>query len=205
MGPLIEIKNIPIEIEMKISHAELKYTRGTADLEISKDPNKAMQIKSKPIKINMDTFQSQGIVVPTAKSSSKTGVLQEKQTTYHQATASHAQQGHDLLLNARLDQQVLGQLARDAAVPQDSSAKIPVIVQNQIADNTLQDAEMNIRFEMDKLNFDMRLATQEFEFTPGDIEFSVSQRPEVIITYIGGPIYVPPSSDPDYEPVDVQA
>ena len=66
MSPLIEIKNVPIEIEMKISHAELKYTRGTADLEISKDPGKGMQIKSKPIKVNMDTFQSQGFVIPAA-------------------------------------------------------------------------------------------------------------------------------------------
>ena len=33
MTPLIEIKSVPIEIEMKVSHAKLEYTRGTADLE----------------------------------------------------------------------------------------------------------------------------------------------------------------------------
>ena len=65
--------------------------------------------------------------------------------------------------------------------------------------------EMNIRFEMDKLNFDWRQSKGNFEFVPGDIEISVKQRPDVIIKYIGGPIYVPPSSDPDYEPVDVHA
>ena len=31
MGPLIEITNVPIEIEMKVSHAKLEYTRGTAN------------------------------------------------------------------------------------------------------------------------------------------------------------------------------
>ena len=41
-------------------------------------------------------------------------------------------------------------------------------------------------------------------FRSGDIELTVTQRPEVIIKYIGGPIYVPPSSDPNYEPVDVR-
>ena len=64
---------------------------------------------------------------------------------------------------------------------------------------------MSIRYEMDKLNFDWKFSQGDFEFTPGDIEFTMTQRPEVIIKYIGGPIYVPPSSDPDYEPVDVQA
>ena len=64
---------------------------------------------------------------------------------------------------------------------------------------------MNIRFEMDKLNFDWRVNQTKFEFIPGDIEISVKQKPEVIIKYIGGPLYVPPSADPNYEPVDVQA
>ena len=58
---------------------------------------------------------------------------------------------------------------------------------------------------MDKLNFDWKFNQGDFEFTPGDIEFTMTQRPEVIIKYIGGPIYVPPSSDPNYEPVDVKA
>ena len=33
MMPLIEIQSVPIEIEMKVSHARLEYTRATADLE----------------------------------------------------------------------------------------------------------------------------------------------------------------------------
>ena len=64
---------------------------------------------------------------------------------------------------------------------------------------------MHIRYEMDKLNFDWRVIRPQFEFTPGDIELSVTQKPDVIIKYMGGPLYVPPSADPNYEPVDVQA
>ena len=70
---------------------------------------------------------------------------------------------------------------------------------------TWDPAEMNIRYEMDKLNFDWKISKGDFKFTPGDIEFTVTQRPEVVIKYVGGPIYVPPSSDPNYESVDVKA
>lgn len=56
MGPLIEITNVPIEIEMKVSHAKLEYTRGTAELEISRD-NGGLSIKSRPIRLNIDTFE----------------------------------------------------------------------------------------------------------------------------------------------------
>ena len=64
---------------------------------------------------------------------------------------------------------------------------------------------MEIRYQMDKLNFDWKIDKGEFEFTPGDIEITVEQQPSVIIKYMGGPIYVPRSSDPNYEPVDVKA
>ena len=43
------------------------------------------------------------------------------------------------------------------------------------------------------------------EFTPGDIQIEVTQQPDVIIKYVGGPLYVPPSSDPNYTPIDVKA
>ena len=36
------------------------------------------------------------------------------------------------------------------------------------------------------------------------LELLSTQRPDVVIKYVGGPIYVPPSSDPNYEPVDVK-
>ena len=65
--------------------------------------------------------------------------------------------------------------------------------------------EMSIRYEMDKLNFDWRMNQMQFTFVPGDIEFKVTQQPDVVIKYIGGPLYVPPSADPNYEPLDTKA
>jgi len=38
-----------------------------------------------------------------------------------------------------------------------------------------------------------------FEFIPGKIEFEVKQMPKVEIEYLGGPIYVPPSADPEHK------
>ena len=65
--------------------------------------------------------------------------------------------------------------------------------------------EMSIRYEMDKMNFDWRMNQMQFEFIPGDIEISVEQKPDVLIKYVGGPLYVPPSADPNYKPADVKA
>ena len=57
---------------------------------------------------------------------------------------------------------------------------------------------ISIQYEMDKLNFEFKLANGNFEFIPGSIEINIKQYPDVVIEYIGKPIYVPPSADPDY-------
>jgi hypothetical protein len=57
----------------------------------------------------------------------------------------------------------------------------------------------------DRSNFDISvdLGLTEMEFVPGSVEFTVVQKPAVNISYIGSPIYVPKSADPNY--VDVYA
>ena len=201
MYPLIEIKTVPILIEMKLTHARLEYARGTADMQVSRDKG-GLHIKSQPIRVNLDTFEARNSVVPTTATSIQQAAQKGRQAVY-QATATYAQQGR-MMMETKVGEDVMGQIAASAApVGQDVNLNIQFLpkVGPEI---TWQGGQMNIQYEMDKLNFDWRLQKMNFEFTPGDIEFTVKQRPEVIIKYVGGPLYVPPSADPDYEPTDVK-
>lgn len=202
MYPLIEIQTVPIEIEMKVSHAKLEYTRGTADLEISRN-NGGLQIHSRPIRLNLDTFEARNSIFPTPVRATRQNAEKGKEAAYT-ATATYAQQGQ-LLLNAKFGEELVTQFASDA-VTRDLKTNVGIRFIPTVGPEVSWDpGEMNIRFEMDKLNFDWRMNQPAFEFTPGDIEISVKQQPDVVIKYVGGPVYVPPSSDPNYEPVDVQA
>ena len=201
MYPLIEIKTVPIEIEMKVSHAKLEYSRGTADLEISRGDNGGLSIKSRPIKLNIDTFEARNSVVPTAMRSMEQYAQQGQQASYT-ATATYAQQGH-MFLEAKIGQDMITQFAADATMKNYKPNVGLEFLPSVPPEITWDPGEMHIRYEMDKLNFDWKFGQSEFEFTPGDIEFTVTQRPEVVIKYIGGPLYVPPSADPNYEGVDV--
>ena len=201
MYPLIEIKSVPIQIEMKLTHARLEYARGTADMQVSRDKG-GLHIKSQPIRVNLDTFEARNSVAPTPPTSIQQAAQKGRQAVY-EATAAYAQQGR-MMMETKVGEDVMGQIAASAApVGQDVNLNIQFLpkVGPEIS---WQGGEMNIQYEMDKLNFDWRLQKMNFEFTPGDIEFTVKQRPEVIIKYVGGPLYVPPSADPDYEPTDVK-
>lgn len=202
MTQLIEIKSVPIEIEMKVSHAKLEYTRGSADLEISRDSG-GLNIKSRPIRLNVDTFEMRNSIVPTPTRSIEQRAQKGRQAAY-EATATYAQQG-ELLLKAKIGEDVMAQYSATALSPDMNAQPGLTFIPSVGPDISWDAGELNIKFEMDKLNFDWRLNANEFKFTPGDIEISVKQQPDVIIKYIGGPLYVPPSSDPNYEPVDVKA
>ena len=202
MKPLIEITTVPIQIEMKTTNAKLEYARGTAEMEIHRD-NGSLQIKSRPIKVNIDTFEARNSLSPTLARYLEQSAQKGKQAAY-QATATYARQGQ-LLLKTQVGEELVTQFAEETMM-MDVKTNVGIDFLPKVGPEITWDpGEMNIRYEMDKLNFDWKLNQASFEFTPGDIEFTVTQRPEVVIKYIGGPIYVPPSSDPNYEPVDVRA
>ncbi|WP_297282462.1 DUF6470 family protein [uncultured Agathobaculum sp.] len=200
MERLIEIKTVPIELEMKVNHARLDYKRSTVDLEISRNQG-GLQIRSKPIKVNIDTFEARNSVSPTAMRSIEQAAQRGQQKVYD-TTATYARRG-DLLLEAKIGEQLISQFAMESQqVNTDFAMKwLPTTG----PDISWDGGELNIRYEMDKLNFDWRMDQGNVEFIPGNIEFTVTQQPDVIIKYIGGPVYVPPSADPDYVPLDEQA
>ena len=200
MKPLIEITTVPIQIEMRTTHAKLEYARGTAEMEVTRDKG-GLQIKSRPIRVNIDTFEARNSITPTLARSLEQNAQKGQQAAYT-ATATFAQEGK-LMMETKLGEEVITKLAKDAY--KDNIRDVAMDFLPSVGPEITWDVgEMNIRYEMDKLNFDWKIGGGSFEFTPGDIEFTVTQRPEVLIKYVGGPIYVPPSADPNYEPVDVK-
>ena len=202
MYPLIEIKTVPIEIEMKTTNATWEYRRGTAEIEIIREKG-GLKINSRPIRVQMDTFEARNSVSPTPMRSVEQSAQRGRQAAY-EATAAYARHGK-LLLNAKVGEDVVTQIATE---PQQEAMNVTVnldFLPKGGVEMDWQAGEMQIRYEMDKLNFDWKVDNASFEFVPADIEISVAQMPDVIIKYVGGPLYVPPSADPDYQPVDVQA
>lgn len=201
MRPLIEIQTIPIEIQMKTTNAHLEYARGTAQMEVSRD-RRGLQIRSQPIRVNIDTFEARSSIVPTTAQSIQQGAAQGQRAAY-EATAVLAQEGR-MMMEAKIDQDVIPQLAQQKTVDQPAQLGIQFLPEVG-PDISWTGGEMSIRYEMDKLNFDWRMNQMQFTFVPGDIEFKVTKQPDVVIKYIGGPLYVPPSADPNYEPLDTKA
>lgn len=205
MEQLLQIKTIPINYELKVNNARLERNSGTAELEISRDKG-GMHIKSRPVRVNIDSFEARNSVVPSTAASIKQAA-EKGRTASYEATAQYASEGK-LMLNTQIGQgndvlnQIIGQRTQQptgdfglAFIPS-ASAQLSYVPPS-----------LTIEYEMDKLNFDMKVEKGQVEFIPGTIELSVTQYPDVMIEYVGKPIYVPPSVAERFngEVIDVKA
>jgi len=64
-----------------------------------------------------------------------------------------------------------------------------------------QNEDMRINFDMSQFFAESGSSENSVNtsFYPPDLEFKVVERAKVIVKYVGGPIYVPPSADPEYD------
>lgn len=201
MKPLLEIQTVPISIEFKVTPATRQKSHSTAELEITREKN-GLRIKSQPIRLNVDTFETRNSVVETAMRSNETFAKKGIEAAYA-ATARFAREGN-MLLDIHFNEDALAQIGASRIAEQTNDFNIEFLPSVPPELNWTP-GDMQIEYAMDKLNFEWKTNQGDFEFIPANIEFSVTQRPKVIIKYVGSPIYVPKSANPDYEPLDVKA
>lgn len=194
MGPLIRITTVPISFEFKVNNARLEKSSGTAELNLTRDKG-GLRIQSNNIKLSLDTFEARNSVSPTAIRSIEQA-SDEGKTAAYEAIARYTNEG-TIMMDAKFNGKALDQIfASRAQLP---TGEFTVgFTPSTGAEISWSDPDISIQYEMDKLNFEFKLANGDFEFIPGNIEVSITQYPDVQIEYIGKPLYVPPSADPDY-------
>lgn len=202
MEPLLQIKTIPLKYEMKVQKAELRYTKSKSEVLINKE-NGGLDINSKPIKSYIDTYEARSSITPTTMESVRQAAASGLEAA-SEAAATYTEEAA-LLLDAKVPNP-LDQIFRQRAQMPTGEFGLAFIPTTG-PDLEWSAPDLNIKYQMDKLSFDIRAAKGDFEFIPGSIEFSITQMPDVEIEYIGKPMYVPPSAAKffDHAPIDVLA
>lgn len=196
---LLQITTIPIQIEVKVTHAKFEHTDENVQPKVnvqSKDGMFVMQ--AEPLKLNIDTYQARkslGFGNMTDGDMLQTKA-QEGFSIAFQGTAQVASEGDQLARGVSPSELALSRARTDATVQ-----TIMEYLPKEGADITFDEGKLNIEYQMGDLDMDWDLFTESpMEFIPGSVEFIVHDRPRVEIKYIGDPIYVPPSANPNYKP-----
>ena len=143
MYPLIEITSVPIEIRMKTTNASLEYTRGTAEMEISRS-DKGIDIKSRPIQLKLDPFEQRrageryrsaatapAAVTPQGVKSTTLNAAPVGREAAYEATSAYSEQGQ-ITLSARFGQNAPVQRAIPDTVRETRTQKSDPILSSEV-------------------------------------------------------------------------
>lgn len=194
MQPLLKIQTIPIKIEAQTKRAALRHNPDAPQVEAPRVRAKSV---AAPPKIQTEASDaSAGLKVPARASSD---AAQTKQTSQQDQSSSGSAQNSGEPSDLSSMTAVVADIA--ASVTSQNANSTPVSVQTAQVAAAAQTASVSFNYQMDADTFDWNANTKpQLEFVPASIEFSVVQYPEVIIEYIGEPIYVPASANPNYVP-----
>ncbi|MCL1789557.1 MAG: DUF6470 family protein [Oscillospiraceae bacterium] len=198
MNPnLLKITTVPVQIEISVTRASLESPgKQLPRMNVSTSKG-GYKMKATPAKLNIDSYQARASV---GAGGMKTGDLirdeaQRSIKIAYQGTARVVENGNSMAKGA---------------------SPVDIAVQNERAGQTIQtimefipktgpefsyeQGTLNINYELDDVNFDWEnLEAARMTFNPGRVEINVVQLPQVVIEYVGEPIYVPPSANPTYE------
>lgn len=200
---LINITTVPISIELKSSGAQLQRVSGSSipELNISREKG-GLKISSDPIRLKLDTYESKKSMGQLPPKDIVPQAAEKGLKIAYQATVRYVNEGNQLS-DTTADQNPIPNIAKQY-FNRDIETMLSFIP-SVGPDISWDGGTINIQYTTDELNIDWQSQRPQFEFVPPTIELSLKERPQVIIEYLGGPIYVPASSDPNYTPLDTEA
>lgn len=192
MDPLLKIQTVPCVLEFRAQPARMEMQQPEARLEITRD-KKGLTIESEPIKIQLDTTEARSSIgMKSVRKAIDEAAKRGVQLGY-EAIGRIAEDGN-FLMDIHLKQNTIPALA---------AKSIDLNLETMIGfspstgpEISWNGPDLQMKYEMDKLNFDWRTNRPELKFIPGKLEFIIKEYPDVVIEYMGEPIYVPPSAAP---------
>lgn len=195
---LLQITTIPISIEIKITNAKLEFSDDRQPKVNITNTQGGYVMQAEPIRVNIDTYEARkslgyGHMTDGDMMKQK---AQEGFSLAFQGTAKVSTQG-DQLARGMSASEIAIQNARAGATVETIMEFLP----KEGADITFDEGKLNIDYQLGEQGIDWDVVQRlPMEFIPGNVEFIVRDRPRVEIEYVGEPIYVPASANPNYEP-----
>lgn len=191
MQPLLDIKTIPLEYTMSITHSRIERTPKVSKLQMTHNPG-SLSMHAKPATLHINTKDARNSVCPSLSLSIRQSAAKGLQTA-SQSVEKSAKEGAQMA-NATPSQNILKTII-------DNRVSYPIgdfnldFIPKTGPEIQYQEPTLDIQYQMDRMNFDVRVSGGEIEYIPGSVEITITQWPNVQIKYLGQPRYVPPRED----------
>ncbi len=196
MQNLLEITVVPAKYELEISRARLEYEQNLQPRANVQTTYAQVQMKSEAAAVRIDTYEAR-----RSLGIERSGDFMRRQ----------GQRGHDLILqgmgqavvdgNRKADIHegvTIAQLAMQKMMEQPET--FTFFLPSGGADISWQPHSLDIEVMPGEINYDWQTEGNVLNYVPGSVRLKMLQYPSVNIQYMGGPMYIPKSADPNYQP-----
>lgn len=192
---LVEISTTPYQLKYNIRNAENRIKQPQPSYEMKRE-TKGLQMSTTPSQLTIDQYPCRA-----SMGYKKVG----------DSIAEFAQKGNQAATDSVKQFVKEGEMLADSrnnAVPQIGYMRTQTTLDTMLGflpssppEISFSPSRLNMQYEADKLVFDWRTqTTADLEFVPGHFNIDITQYGRIDFTYVGGPMYVPLSSDPNYNP-----
>lgn len=196
---LLQITTIPIKIEIKVTNAKYQPVEEDRQPKVNiTTKNGGFVMQAEPLKLNIDTYEARKSLGYGHMSDADLMQKKAKEgfSIAFQGTAKVASEG-DQLARGMTASEIAINNARAGATVETIMEFLP----KEGAQVTFDAGTLNIEYQMGDQEIDWDVMPKlPMEFIPGSVELIIRDRPRVEIEYVGDPIYVPPSANPNYTP-----
>lgn len=186
--PLLEMKSIPMSIEYKINNAHYEIENVNVPVEITQCDN-GYQLKMEPVKFKLDRIDIDNFQVNNNETLDVKNYFHLSKGATYEVSSSYSHRG-----NIKLDIKLNSTTSKIALRKFESEVNFNL--------SSWEPQDISIKYDFDNLNFDLNGNKTQFKFVPGNIEFIIKEYPRIEIKYLGDPIYVPASANPNYKLID---
>lgn len=191
---LLRITRVPMKYEFVTEPARLAYKTDRGGFTLQRQGGE-LNIDAQRAQIRQDSTQFFNSMGLRTSSAAKQYAVEQSLQDYRQAVVNYVDTGNQLI-NIQKGVTV-PELARQRMMESVQAGNLTLTPLSPVNINWTP-AQMSMNYRPVTLNFDWQTAKSSMEFIPGKFSMNIQQYPELKIEYLGRPIYVPASADPEY-------
>ena len=191
---LLRITSKPMLYERSVQPARLEMSRKDPQMTITKQGG-TMEIQQQPVQMQMDSTAYRDSLGFKTQAEFSAQAADAGAQMAMQATADYVDVGNQMAKAHK------GVTVIDAALSKLSKyaqAELVMVPLNPI-EISWNPGGASFNYTPVNLNIDWNIQAQQTEFVPSSTSMNITQYPSVQIEYLGGPVYAPPSADPNFQ------
>ncbi len=195
---LLKITVTPTKYELEITPARLEYQQDFIPNANTRTEPGNLKIETKQIQLSLDTYEARRSLGFANPADLIRNAAKKVQDAFSQNLRDTVQEGKDM---ARIEDGVtIAGIIQQKMLQQPES--YTAFLPSTGADLSWTPGNIQTDYQPGEVTHDWQITQNVMNYIPGSVKIKVVQQGDVNIEYLGRPMYIPPSADPEYEEED---